>query len=83
MRVIEMSTGEEFGIVQRPVYTTLTAYVLTVAVVGFAVLIAFLKMSSNLRNISTKLKHQEQLIDSITQQKIYDKKDLVHLKNSY
>ncbi len=30
MRVIEMSTGEEFGIVQRPVYTTLTAYVLTV-----------------------------------------------------
>ena len=83
MRVVEMSTGEEFGIVQRPVYATLTAYVLTVAVVGFAVLIAFLKMSSDLRNISTKLKHQEQLIDSITQQKIYDKKDLVHLKNSY
>ena len=83
MRVVEMSTGEEFGIVQRPVYATLTAYVLTVAVVGFAVLIAFLKMSSDLRNISTKLKHQEQLIDSITQQKIYDKKDLVHLKSNY
>ncbi len=83
MRVIEMSTGEEFGIVQRPVYATLTAYVLTVAVVGFAVLIAFLKMSSDLRNISTKLKHQEQLIDSITQQNIYGRKDHARLKSSY
>ena len=78
-----MQTGEEFGIIQRPVYATLTVYVLTVAVVGFAVLIAFLKMSSDLRNISTKLKHQELLIDSITQQKIYGKKDHVHLKSNY
>lgn len=78
-----MSTGEEFGIIQRPVYATLTAYVLAVAVLGCAILFAFLKMSFDLRSISTKLKQQEQIIDSISQQNTYDRRDHVHLKSNY